>query len=115
MFDATESRKTPVKHSTKYRFASCGPESLALVRHVLQKQNLLLDLATYDNSVRRGSCFSTNYIDVALPQVIAQGDDNDEKFMIEPKNPAIKPTNEFEQSLLPRCAMESLLHNILPS
>ena len=53
--------------------------------------------------------------DLFLPQLIAQGDDNDEKIMIEPKNAAIKPTNEFEQSLLPRCAMESLLYNVLPS
>ena len=31
-----------------------------------------------------------------LLQLFATSDDNDEKIISEPKNPAVKPTNEFE-------------------
>ena len=37
------------------------------------------------------------------------------KRLMEPKNPAIKPTNEFEQGLLPRCAMESIPYRQISS
>ena len=50
-----------------------------------------------------------------LLHLFATSDDNDEKIISEPKNPAVKPPNEFEWDLLPRCAMESISYREVPS